>query len=147
MLPLTVVFFIGSVHKRGPQSREEVCSVRMFCEQGGEGCSSDADVGTFWCKNFGFLEIYGVPARTRGEVWANAVRTFFGQRGVVDFFAILCGHLLWSGRPLTILLINKPLTTEMNKAVVIDVSIILMRIWKIQQNKLTITTLTCDVIT
>jgi len=27
--------------------------------------SLDADVRTFWCKNFGFFEIYGMSARTR----------------------------------------------------------------------------------
>jgi len=44
-------------------------------------------------KNFGFLEIYGVftSARTRGR-GVEPVRT----RGRDQFFAILCGRLLWT---------------------------------------------------
>jgi len=30
------------------------------------------DVRTFWCKNLGFFEIYGVSARTRGLRWSSA---------------------------------------------------------------------------
>jgi len=43
-------------------------------------------------KNFGFFEIYGVSARTRGieSVWASC-----GQWRGSKFFAILCGRLLW----------------------------------------------------
>jgi len=29
--------------------------------------SLDADVRTFWCKDFRFFKIYGVSAQTRGE--------------------------------------------------------------------------------
>jgi len=39
--------------------------------------SSDADVRSFWRKNFGFFEIYGVSARTEGG--RGAVRTFCRQ--------------------------------------------------------------------
>jgi len=54
--------------------------------------SSDADVRIFWCKNFGFFEIYGVSERTRG---IELVRTLFEQGGG-QFFAILCGRPLWA---------------------------------------------------
>jgi len=48
----------------------------------------------FGAKDFGFFEIYGVPARTRR---IEPVRTFFrlGGRGG-QIFAILCGRLLWT---------------------------------------------------
>jgi len=50
--------------------------------------SSDADVRTFDAKNIGFLEIYGVSARTRG---VETVRTFFGNgKG-----SIFCGRSSW----------------------------------------------------
>jgi len=59
--------------------------VRTFYGQEG---SSDADVRTFWCKNTGFFEIYGVPERTRGEgvepvrtrgsIFRDFVRTLYG---------------------------------------------------------------------
>jgi len=39
----------------------------------------------FEAKNFGFFEIYGVSARTRGEE-VEPVRTFFGQEGRVSIF-------------------------------------------------------------
>jgi len=50
----------------------------------------------FSAKDLGFFEIYGVSARTRGRE-GEPVRTFFGQwlRGG-QFFAILCGRLLWT---------------------------------------------------
>jgi len=38
--------------------------VRTFFGQGG---SLDADIRTFWRKNFGFFKIYGVFAWTRRE--------------------------------------------------------------------------------
>jgi len=42
----------------------------------------------FGAKNVGFFEIYGVTARTGGEV--EPVRTFCEQGGEAQFFAILC---------------------------------------------------------
>jgi len=53
----------------------------------GGGGSSDAGVRTFWRKKYRFFLIYGVSART-GEL------SQCGQGG--QFFAILCGHLLWT---------------------------------------------------
>jgi len=51
--------------------------------------SSDADVCTFWCKTFGSFEIYGVSTdKGRGLSIAD-------KRGEGQFFAILCGRLLW----------------------------------------------------
>jgi len=47
----------------------------------------------FGVKNFGFSKIYGVSAQTRGR-GVEPVRTFCGQGGV-NFFVILCRHLLW----------------------------------------------------
>jgi len=47
----------------------------------------------FGTKNIRFFEIYGVSARKR-EV--EPVRTFFGQEGRSQFFAILCGRPLWT---------------------------------------------------
>jgi len=54
--------------------------------------SSVADVRTFWCKNIGFFEIYGVSARTR-EV--KPVQTFCGQREVN--FSRFCADVLYGG--------------------------------------------------
>jgi len=50
----------------------------------GDG-GSDADVHTFWCKNFEFVKIYGVSARTEGK--RGLGRTFYrqGEGGEVDF--------------------------------------------------------------
>jgi len=63
---LRLVVCLGAVHKRRPQSGG--CPVRTRRE----GCSSDADVRTFWSKKLRFFfEIYGVSARTR-EGWANS---------------------------------------------------------------------------
>jgi len=52
---------------------------------GGWG-SSDADVLTFSCKNFGFFKIYGVSAlyMDKGRE-VEPVRTFCGQGGGVNF--------------------------------------------------------------
>jgi len=48
--------------------------------QCGQGGSLDAHVRTFWHKNVGFFEIYGVSARKKGER-VEPVRTFFGKGG------------------------------------------------------------------
>jgi len=61
------------------------------------GSPSDADVRTFCTKNFGFFEIYGVFARTRG---VEPVQTFCGQGGGVDF-SRFCADVFY-GQPLTI---------------------------------------------
>jgi len=47
----------------------------------------------FGAKTFGFFEVYGVSARTRG---VGPVRGFCGQGGRGQFFTILCGRLLWT---------------------------------------------------
>jgi len=54
--PFQVFQSYGAVHKRRPQSRRERGSVQCenFSDKEGRG-SSDADVGTFWCKNLGFF--------------------------------------------------------------------------------------------
>jgi len=55
---------LGGVHKRRLQSGgREIVRCGHFAEKGGG--SSDVDVCTFWYKNFGFFEIYGVSAWTR----------------------------------------------------------------------------------
>jgi len=46
-------------------------------------------------KNFEFFEIYGVSARARGE-GVEPVPSFYGQGGRGQFFATLCGRLLWT---------------------------------------------------
>jgi len=50
-------------------------------------------------KYSGLFEIYGVSARTRG---VEPVRTFFGREEEGQFFAILCGRLLWTAHDLLI---------------------------------------------
>jgi len=58
------------------------CPVRTFFDKEGP---SDADVRTFWCKNFGFFEICGVSAWTRVGGVIYLVRTLFGQGGWAIF--------------------------------------------------------------
>jgi len=53
----------------------------------------------FDAKNLRTFEIYDVFTRTRG---VEPVRTFFGQEGGGQFFAILCGRLLWTAPYLSI---------------------------------------------
>jgi len=43
-----------------------VCPVRAFCGQGGRAFFRCGRPQLFWCKNFGFFEIYGVSVRTNG---------------------------------------------------------------------------------
>jgi len=46
----------------------------------------DANIRTFWCKNFGFFKIYDVSAvRTDKGGEDEPVRTFFGQGGGSKF--------------------------------------------------------------
>jgi len=56
------------------------------------------DVRTFGAKNFGFFEIYGVSARTRGRR-VEPVRTFFGQGGKGINFSRFCADVFY-GLPL-----------------------------------------------
>jgi len=70
--------------------------MRTFCGQGRRG-SSVTDVRTFGAKNFEFFEIYVWCVRmdkAGGRV--ESVRTFFGQGGGGQFFAILYGRPLWT---------------------------------------------------
>jgi len=55
------------------------------CEQEERGFQMRTST-LFVVKNFGFFEIYGVSARTRG---VEPVRTFYGQGEGGQFFAIL----------------------------------------------------------
>jgi len=64
---------------------------RVQCGQG-EGVLQMRTSALFGAINF---EIYGVSARTRRR-GVEPVRTFFGQGGGGQFFAILCGRLLWT---------------------------------------------------
>jgi len=62
--------------------------VQIFCGQGGFfKCRHQY---FFDAKNFGFFEIYGVSARTRGE-GVEPVQKFFGQVGRGLLFSILDG--------------------------------------------------------
>jgi len=45
-------------------------------------------------KNFGYFEIYGVSARTRG-IGVEPVRTFCEQGGGVNF-SRFCANVLWT---------------------------------------------------
>jgi len=76
-------------HVRSQESGGGLSSADIFRTRGGLQMRTSALLGV---ENFGFFESYGVFARTR-EV--EPVRTFFGQ-GVGQFFAILCGHFLWT---------------------------------------------------
>jgi len=58
-------------------------------EEGEEG-SPDADVRTFWCKNFGFFEIYDMLSQC-GH--------FSDKRGVRVNFSQFCADVFY-GRPL-----------------------------------------------
>jgi len=52
--------------------------------------SSNADVCTFLCKNFGFFLLCSVSAQTKR---VSQCEPFVDKEGV-NFFAILCGRLL-----------------------------------------------------
>jgi len=82
-----VVDIRGRPSKTSAVRREGVCPVRTFfgqveffrCER--PHFLADADVRTFWRKNFGFFEIYGVFARTgRGSIFRDFVLAFFMVR-------------------------------------------------------------------
>jgi len=70
--------------------------MRTFCGQGGRVylITSDVDVHAFWCKkNSDFLKFVSCPQGYGRGGWASA-DIFRTRRG--NFFAILCGRLLWS---------------------------------------------------
>jgi len=48
----------------------------------------------FGAKNFGFFEIYWLVRTDKGGV--EPVQTYCRQGGGGQFFAILCGRLLWT---------------------------------------------------
>jgi len=59
------VLTLIAVHKRGLQSGR-LSGADIF-QKRWRGNSSDADAALFEAKNFGFFEIYGVSALTRGK--------------------------------------------------------------------------------
>jgi len=63
----------------------------------------------FGAKYYGFFEIYNVSARTRGGGRVEPVRTFFGQRGGINF-SRFCANVFY-GRPLMnfFLILTNPL--------------------------------------
>jgi len=65
---------LRAVHKRRPQSGG--FQYRYFVDKNG---GLQMRTALFGANTFGFFEIYGVPARTRGE-GVEPVRTFCGQR-------------------------------------------------------------------
>jgi len=73
----------------------------------GEGCSSDANFRTFWCKNLGFFKNYGVSAvRTNRRERVSQCEYFadkggeWGQYCADVFYAVsaLSGHNKWTYR-------------------------------------------------
>jgi len=78
---MTTNMILGAVHKTRPQFGGVQCG--HFAHNGGRGVL-DADVRTFWCKNFGFFELYGVSAQTRRGGFEPA-RTLCGQGGCSIF--------------------------------------------------------------
>jgi len=77
--------FIRDVRSQGGG---EFVQCGYFADKGG---SSDADVCTFWHKKLRiFLNLWCI----RTDKGVEPVRTFCGQGG--QFFAILCGRLLWT---------------------------------------------------
>jgi len=89
-----IKYLLGAVHKRRLQSGGRgVCPMRTsFRTRGFFRCGRQHFLAQ---NNFGFFEIYGVSARTRG---VKPVRTKVNGWG--QFFAILCG--IFYGRPLTV---------------------------------------------
>jgi len=67
---------------------EGVVQCGYFVVKGEE--SSDADIRTFWCTKF-----YGAFARIKGKVLGQYGH-FSDKGGWDQFFAILCGRLLWT---------------------------------------------------
>jgi len=75
------------------ERRGGLSSADIFRKRGG-GVLQMRTSALFGAKNFEFFEIYGVSERTRGGGRVERVWTFCGQGG--QFFAILCGRLLWT---------------------------------------------------
>jgi len=73
------LFVLGAVHKRRPQPGERGLSIADIFRTRGV---LQKRTSALLAQNFGFFKIYGVSVRTRWEG---------GQ-----FFAILCGRLLWT---------------------------------------------------
>jgi len=67
--------------------------MRTLCGQG-EGVLQMRTSEIYGAKTPGFFGSYGLSAQTREE-GVEPVRTFFGQGGSGQFFAILCGRPLW----------------------------------------------------
>jgi len=85
-----ILFGKGAVHKIHPGG--VFVQYGHFSDTGGPQMRTSA---LFSAKNFAFFKIYGVSTRTRVER-VEPVRTFFGQGWRGQFFAILCGRLLWT---------------------------------------------------
>jgi len=68
--------------------------VRTYFGQGGRGVSSNADVRTFWRIQLQIFQNLWCVRTEKGGV--EPVQTFFGKAGRGQFFAILCGLLLWT---------------------------------------------------
>jgi len=87
-------FSIKDVHT--PPVRREFVQCGHFAVKGWEGVL-DADVRTFWYKNH---RIFRNSCCVRTDKWGWASAVICGQGGGGQFFAILCGRLLWT-TPLT----------------------------------------------
>jgi len=68
--------------------------MRTFCEQGGKMVLQMRTSALFVAKNTGFFEIYGVPARARGELSPSG-QGGGGTGDGVNLVAILCARPLW----------------------------------------------------
>jgi len=89
-LPVTGLLILIFEHKlRAKITRD--CPLNTFAVSEEVVCP----VRTFYGKNFAFFEIYDVSARTRGLSQCG----HFSNKGRGQFFAILCGHHLWTAPP------------------------------------------------
>jgi len=73
---------------------EGVCLYRADILRTRGRSSSDADVRTFCCKNFGFFEIYGVSVRTRRVGRLSQCERFSDKREGVNFLRF-CADVLY----------------------------------------------------
>jgi len=80
------------------QEGRGVCPVRIFLGQGAEGILQMRTSELFGAKYFVFFEIYDVSARAARERGGGrrGGRGGEGGGGGGQFFAILCGRLLWT---------------------------------------------------
>jgi len=83
---------LSGVDKRHPQL-EGVIQCGHFADKGG---ASDADVRTFWRKNFGFLKMYGMSARTR---WGRASADILWTSGREINFSQFCADVFYGRAP------------------------------------------------